>query len=309
MAAHGQNSTANPDESLEEYRARKAHAAAATTPAAKKIKKEPWASLIPFDALSKLRSDQQATTAPPTTPPTVTSGAAPAKSKDPWASLTKDYSTKYIKAHSNEPTVGADRTDEHTWQATGGTPPSTTTNTTTSAGTSTTASTNATTTNTASSKHEFPGTGDPALWKTATELSAEGRRADLIGDSDTAIAKLSKAVIIYQYDPQLYYYLGNLYLQRQTDDSKIKEANFDAAEICLRRALKLDRDLWYVWKNLGRISYERKSFPEAIYEYQHSIDCNAPASEISGEIKDYMEGAKDAIQDARKDAFVEVEAP
>jgi tetratricopeptide (TPR) repeat protein len=151
-------------------------------------------------------------------------------------------------------------------------------------------------------KREFPGLGDPALWKTADELSDEGRRAELTGDSDTAISKFSKAVIIYQYDPELYYYLAMLYFKRQTEDPKVKEANYDAAEICLRRALKLNRDLWYVWKNLGRISFERKGYQAAIYEYQHAIDCNAPASEVSAEISPYMQSAKYQIQKARKAA-------
>jgi tetratricopeptide (TPR) repeat protein len=211
---------------------------------------------------------------------TNSAGARP--TANPWDRLTSDYSSS--NAHSDPPAAPGAAAGNITQSPTG----------------SAVRAPSATTVN-AVGKHVFPGIGDSSLWKPAEDLANEGRRADMIGDSDTAISRFSKAVIIYQYDPQLYYELGMLYFKRQTLDSKAKEEDYDAAEVCFRSSLRLDRDLWYVWKGLGRISFERKNFAQSIYELQHSIECNPPASEISGEIKHYMEAAKKEIEKARKE--------
>ena len=145
----------------------------------------------------------------------------------------------------------------------------------------------------------FPGKGDEGQWKKASELAKAAQKAQLGYEPESAIKKYSEAVIIYPYDAQIYYALGILYLDRPSSDAGAKDVNSDAAELCLRRALKLNPKLWYVWEKLGRISYKRRSYAEALYEYQQSLVCNPPASEAKGAIKERMESALREIDKAR----------
>jgi len=88
----------------------------------------------------------------------------------------------------------------------------------------------------------FPGKGSMAAWERAHEVYNEGYELNLLGKHQEAIAKFRTAIILYPYDADFYYDLGNAY--SSTDQ-------WPLAEQAYRSSLKVNDKMWSTWLELG----------------------------------------------------------
>jgi len=88
----------------------------------------------------------------------------------------------------------------------------------------------------------FPGKGSMAAWERAHEAYDEGYQLSLLGNPEQAIAKFRTAIVLYPYDADFYYDLGNAYCS--TDQ-------WPLAEQAYRSSLKINDKIWSTWLELG----------------------------------------------------------
>ena len=115
----------------------------------------------------------------------------------------------------------------------------------------------------------FPGRGSMDTWERAHEIYNEGYELNMLGDYQQAISKFRSAIILYPYDADFYYDLGNAY--SGTDQWSLAEQSY-------RSSLKINDKTWSTWLELGTALKWQEKYADSKEALSKALQLNPDAA-------------------------------